>query len=101
MESSSSGLQPWLWATAARIERLTAPVLRGSAWRLKSLFLVLAFCLVRAFPNYSYLREPSVRQSWTDAAIKSRDLGADMARLFPRDSHEAKLTYRLTVPIIA
>jgi hypothetical protein len=63
--------------------------------------LVLAFSLLRAFPNYNFLREAENRGTWRDAAIKIQDPAADMVRVFPPASHEAKLNFRLTVPLLA
>ncbi len=83
------------------LRRLAGWAVSGKRWKAKALLLVLAFCLFRAFPNYHFLQEPGVAASWRNAAIKSAQPQADMARLFPRDSHEAKLTFRLTVPLLA
>jgi hypothetical protein len=65
------------------------------------MLFVLLFSLFRAFPNYNFLRAPGVNDTWEHAAIKIANPAADMARLFPADSHESKLTFRLTVPLIA
>ena len=77
--------------------RLTA----GTQWKAKTILFVLVFSLFRAFPNYNFLRAPGVAESWEHAAMKSGNLAADMSRLFPDASHESKLTFRLTVPLIA
>ncbi len=63
--------------------------------------IVLGVCLLHAFPNYEYLRHPEVVATWRNAAIKWQNPFADMTRLFPRASHEAKLNFRLTVPLLA
>jgi hypothetical protein len=63
--------------------------------------LVLAFSLLRAFPNYSFLREAGNQGTWRNAAIKGQDPTVDMPRRFPPASHEAKLNFRLTVPLLA
>jgi hypothetical protein len=63
--------------------------------------LVLVFSLLRAFPNYSFLREAGNQGTWRNAAIKGQDPTVDMTRRFPPASHEAKLNFRLTVPLLA
>ncbi|HEY1497329.1 MAG TPA: hypothetical protein VGF49_22385 [Candidatus Solibacter sp.] len=65
------------------------------------MLLVLAFSLFRAFPNYNFLRETENQRTWRDAAIKGQELTADMARRFPPASHEAKLNFRIAVPLLA
>ena len=65
------------------------------------MLLVLVFSLLRAFPNYSFLREAGNQGTWRNAAIKGQDPTVDMTRRFPPASHEAKLNFRLTVPLLA
>lgn len=91
----------WLQSSAAQADRVAGRVVSGPNWKARSLFIILAICLFRAFPNYNFLREPSVSQTWSDAQIKVDHPLADMARLFPPGTHESKLTFRLTVPLLA
>lgn len=70
-------------------------------WKTRALILVLSVSLFRAFPSYDALRTPFVQSTWRPVQIKIDHPLADMSRLFPPDSHEGKLTFRLTVPILA
>jgi len=94
-------LRPALAALAARSRRTAERIVAGPRWKLRVVLLVLAFSLFRAFPNYNFLREAENQGTWRDAAIKVQDPTADMARRFPAASHEAKLTFRITVPLLA
>jgi hypothetical protein len=94
-------LRPLRAAVDARLSVVAVRLTAGTRWKSKAMLLVLAFSLFRAFPNYNYLRAPGVAGTWERAAIKIADPAADMARLFPDTSHEAKLTFRLTVPLAA
>lgn len=76
-------------------------VLSGPRWKLKALVAVLLVSLCRSFPSYDALHTPFVQSTWQNAQIKIDKPLADMARLFPPDSHESKLTFRLTVPVLA
>jgi hypothetical protein len=94
-------LYPALAALAARSRRTAELIVAGPRWQLRVVLLVLAFSLFRAFPNYNFLREAENQGTWRDAAIKLQDPTADMARRFPPASHEAKLTFRIAVPLLA
>ena len=94
-------LCPALAALAARLRRTAERIVAGPRWKARVVLLVLAFSLLRAFPNYNFLREAENQGTWRDAAIKVQDPTADMGRRFPPASHEAKLNFRLTVPVLA
>jgi hypothetical protein len=94
-------LRPGLDALAARSRLVAQRLVAGPRWKVRVVFLVLAFSLLRAFPNYHFLNEAENQRTWQDAALKVHDPAADMARAFPPASHEAKLTFRLTVPLLA
>lgn len=70
-------------------------------WKWKALPLALAISLFRAFPAYDALATPHSQATFRDMQFQVGHLPADMGRLFPPDSHESKLTFRLTVPIVA
>ena len=70
-------------------------------WKTRALILVLSISLFRAFPDYEALSTPFAQATWQHAQIKFDHPLADMSRLFPPDSHESKLTFRLTVPALA
>uniref|UniRef100_Q01Y92 Glycosyltransferase RgtA/B/C/D-like domain-containing protein n=1 Tax=Solibacter usitatus (strain Ellin6076) TaxID=234267 RepID=Q01Y92_SOLUE len=86
---------------AARSRRAAERTTAGPRWKARVVLVVLAFSLLRAFPNYNFLREAENQGTWRDAAIKMQDPAVDMARRFPPASHEAKLTFRITVPLLA
>jgi len=94
-------LRPLCAGVDARLGAFASRLTAGPHWKAKTLLFVLSFSLFRAFPNYAFLQAPGVADTWTHAAIKIADPAADMARLFPADSHESKLTFRLTVPLMA
>ena len=101
-QNPAAGVLGPLWASAdAHLGAFAAWLTAGRRWKARATLFVLAFSLFRAFPNYNFLREPEVPGTWQRAAIKTADPMADMARLFPAGSHEAKLTFRITVPLIA
>lgn len=93
-----------LWEGYCRFEAWaiawTARTVSGRHWKTRAVLLILAFSLLRAFPNYNVLRKPGVAESWNATAVKAADLTADMARRYDPSSHEAKLSFRLTVPAI-
>jgi hypothetical protein len=70
-------------------------------WKWKALLLVLAISLFRAFPAYDALRTPHSQATFRSMQFQVDNLPCDMGRWFPPDSHESKLTFRLTVPIVA
>jgi hypothetical protein len=62
--------------------------------------VVLALSLFRAFPSYDGLATAYDRGTWRKTMVKVDYPLTDMAR-FPDKSHEAKLTFRVTVPLLA
>jgi hypothetical protein len=94
-------LRPLRAAVDVRLSAGAVRLTAGTHWKAKVILFVLAFSLFRAFPNYNFLRAPGVAGTWEHAAVKIAQPAADMARLFPDTSHEAKLTFRLTVPLVA
>jgi hypothetical protein len=76
-------------------------VLSGSRWKWKALLLVLVISLFRACPAYDALATDHARATWRTMQFQTGNLPVDMGRLYPPDSHESKLTFRLTVPIMA
>jgi hypothetical protein len=99
--ATASVLRPLVAAFYARLDAVAVRLTAGTHWKARAMLLILAFSLFRAFPNYNFLRAPGVAGTWEHAAIKIADPAADMARFFPDASHEAKLTFRLTVPLVA
>jgi hypothetical protein len=83
------------------MRRIAERLVEGPRWKTRVVLVVVVFSLLRAFPNYNFLRERENQETWKSAAIKIQNPTADMARLFPPAQHEAKLTFRLTVPLIA
>ena len=94
-------LGPLCAAVDDRLSAFATGLTAGPHWKATALLFVLAFSLFRAFPNYNVLRAPGVPNTWKEATIKIADPAADMTRLFSAVSHEAKLNFRLTVPLIA
>jgi hypothetical protein len=94
-------LGPLCAAVDARLGVFAVRLTTGPRWKARALLFVLSFSLFRAFPNYNVLRQPEVVNTWKEVAIKIAHPATDMVRLFPADSHEAKLNFRLTVPLIA
>ncbi|WP_321478170.1 hypothetical protein [uncultured Paludibaculum sp.] len=91
-----------VWPTAlAKGARFLDGMLEGPWWQMKAVLLVLAVCLLRAFPSYDALGSRFVEQKWNDALVKADRPLADMGRLYPPESHESKLTFRMTVPLVA
>jgi hypothetical protein len=72
----------------------------GDWWKLRTLLLVLVLSLLRLWPDYSALQQPGVGESWHVVQTQSQHPLMDMALLYPGCSHEAKLTFRLTVPLV-
>jgi len=76
-------------------------VCSGPAWKSKALLLVLTISLFRAFPAYDALQTAHSRATFRNMLFQADHLPCDMGRMFPPGSHESKLTFRLTVPVIA
>jgi len=76
-------------------------ILSGPYWKLKALCTVVAIALFRAFPSYDALASDFHRGTWRDVQIKFDHPLIDTGRLFAPGSHQSKLTFRLTVPILA
>ncbi len=76
-------------------------ILSGPYWKLKALCTVVAIALFRAFPSYDALASDFHRGTWRDVQIKFDHPLIDTSRIFTPGSHESKLTFRLTVPILA
>ncbi len=76
-------------------------VLNGPLWKGKALLVVLVLALFRAFPSYEALKTPFAESTWGHAFLQIDNLICDMGRLFPPGSHESKMTFRLTVPVVA
>lgn len=70
-------------------------------WKPKTLLVVLLLAWIHAVPAYEALHTPFVNLTWQHAQVKIDHPFADMGVLFPPDTHESKLTYRLTVPLLA
>jgi hypothetical protein len=70
-------------------------------WKWKALLLVLGISLFRAFPAYDALATPHSKATFRNMRFQVDHLPCDMGRFFPADSHESKLTFRLTVPAAA
>ena len=94
-------MHPLFDALAERVRSVVERSVDGPRWKTRAVLVVFAFSLFRAFPNYNFLRTAENQDTWKYAAIKVNDPTADMARRFPPAQHEAKLTFRLTVPLIA
>ncbi len=78
-----------------------ALVLSGPHWKVKALLAVLVLSLLRAFPSYDALQTPFAESTWSHTFLQIDNLICDMGRLFPPGSHESKMTFRLTVPLLA
>jgi hypothetical protein len=83
------------------IEPAILKLLSGPRWKWKALLVVLALSLLRAFPSYDGLATAYDRGTWRKVMVKVDYPLIDMARSFPDESHEAKLTFRVTVPLLA
>lgn len=73
----------------------------GSHWKAKALFVILFIAILRAFPSYDALRTPFTVATWRAAQLKFDHPLLDTGKLFEPVSHESKLTFRLTVPVVA
>lgn len=76
-------------------------LLSGPRWKLKALSAVVAIGLLRAFPSYDALASNFHRSTWRNVQIKLDHPLIDTSRIFAPGSHESKLAYRLTVPMLA
>jgi hypothetical protein len=76
-------------------------ILSGPYWKLKALCAVAAIALFRAFPSYDALASDFHRGTWRDVQIKFDHPLIDTSRIFAPGSHQSKLTFRLTVPMLA
>ena len=76
-------------------------VLSGSNWKLKSLSFVLLITFFRAFPSYDAWSSTFVKWKWSCVQAKFDHPLADTGRMFPANTHESQLTFRLTAPIVA
>jgi hypothetical protein len=76
-------------------------VLSGPHWRTKALLAVVAISLLRAFPSYEALHTDFVKATWRNAESKFDNPMTDSGAMFPSESHESKLAFRLTVPVLA
>jgi hypothetical protein len=85
----------------SRIDAGIDRILSGPNWKWKALCAVVALSLFRAFPNYDALQTNFFETKWRDVQIKFDHPMVDTSRIFPPESHESKLTFRLTVPILA
>lgn len=87
------------WRVESRFQALVDQVVEWPRWKI--LMLVLGLTLLRAFPSYDALKTGFVHGKWRTAQVKFDEPLADMARRFPPESHESKLTFRMTVPVLA
>jgi hypothetical protein len=76
-------------------------ILSGPYWKLKALLVVAAVALFRAFPSYDALASDFHRATWRNVQIKFDHPLIDTSRIFAPGSHESKLAFRLTVPLLA
>lgn len=76
-------------------------LLSGSNWKAKALFVILILGIFRAFPSYDALDTPFTEATWRSAQLKFDHPLLASGRFFPLISHEGKLTFRLTVPVLA
>ncbi|MGC4056190.1 MAG: hypothetical protein QM757_45880 [Paludibaculum sp.] len=96
-----ANLEGWLLHVQALLSRSLDAAATGRRWKVRALLTVLALVLFRAFPAYDALQTSFVQQKWHDALVKAGKPLADMGKLYPPESHESKLTFRLTVPLVA
>ncbi len=76
-------------------------ILSGPYWKLRALCAVATLALFRAFPSYDALASGFHRATWRNVQIKFDHPMIDTSRIFAPGSHESKLTFRMTVPILA
>ena len=76
-------------------------IVSGRFWKAKSLVAVLALAMLHAFPAYDAVRSEFVESTWRSVQVKFDHPFTDMAKAFPPASHEGKLTFRMTVPLLA
>lgn len=96
-----ASLEQVLLRSRALVDRILEAAVAGPRWKVRAVITVLALVLLRAFPSYDALQSRFVQQKWHDALIKTGQPLADMGKLYPPESHESKLTFRLTVPLAA
>lgn len=97
----SASLEHLLLRLRAFLDQILEAAVAGHRWKARALITVLVLVLFRAFPSYDALQSRFVQQKWQDALIKAEQPLADMGKLYPPESHESKLTFRLTVPLVA
>ena len=83
------------------LKSLADRVLAGRHWKTKALFIVLVLALLRAFPSYETLGTRFVQSTWQAAQLKADNPMLDTGPMFRPRSHNSKLTFRLTVPVVA
>ena len=83
------------------ISSIVRPANSGRYWKFKALLFILAVALLRTIPAYTAVESAFVKSTWQSAQLKFDHPLTDMARVFPPASHEAKLTFRMTVPLVA
>jgi hypothetical protein len=76
-------------------------LLAGPHWRIKVVCCVVTVAAMRAFPSYDALGTEFVREKWRSTQKKIEQPFLDNTRVFPPNTHESNLTFRLTVPLVA
>ena len=69
-------------------------------WKATVVLVIVMLALLRSVPAYEALNTSFVKATWQAAQVKFDHPLTDMAKAFPPASHEAKLTYRITVPLV-
>lgn len=87
--------------TQAADSRAHRALFSGRYWKAKSVLAALALALLRTYPAYQALQTDFVKSTWQSAQVKFDHALTDMAKVFPPTTHAAKLTFRLTVPLLA
>jgi hypothetical protein len=73
----------------------------GRFWLPVIILISLTCALFFAFPSYDAITSENNTLSWQAVLEKSADPFMDMSQKYEPESHESKLTFRITVPILA
>jgi hypothetical protein len=98
--ASTDMLQPFIRKCSASVIAFAERVVARRFWRIKITLLSVSLSLFFAFPAYDEVMRPGSRGS-TWPAILDQCHDPLQPRDYESSSHESKLAFRLTVPILA
>lgn len=84
-----------------KLTKATGEILNGRWWLIKATLIALFCALFFSFPGYREVLRGEINPIWQPVLQKSANPFLDMSLAYGAGSHESKLTFRLTVPLIA